>query len=123
MAEFYFRAPRWAHLPHLHTILDSIGNDRAVARKLGLAESTIRKYRKEGQAPKPVMYALFWETPWGRSTADASAINDARFAHMRSMTLERENRILRDQVEALEKRLSEGLQVAANHDFFMVGSR
>ena len=56
MAEFYFRAPRFAHLPHLETILDSIGNDRAVARKLGLSESTIRKYRKAGQAPRPVMY-------------------------------------------------------------------
>ena len=123
MAEFYFRAPRFAHLPHIETILDSIGNDRAVARKLGLSQSTIRKYRKAGQAPKPVMYALFWETPWGRSTADANAINDARFAHMRSMTLERENRVLRDQIEALEKRLSEGLQIAANQEFFMVGAR
>ena len=62
MAEFYFRAPRWAHLPHFHTILDSIGNDRAVAKKLGLAESTIRKYRKEGQAPRPVMYAFLGNT-------------------------------------------------------------
>ena len=60
--------------------------------KLGLSESTIRKYRREGQAPRPVMYALFWETPWGRATADANAINDARFAHMRSMTLERKTR-------------------------------
>ena len=54
----------------------------------------------------------------GRATADANAINDARFAHMRSMTLERENKILREQIEALEKRLSEGLQVAANQEFF-----
>ena len=69
------------------------------------------------------MYALFWETPWGRATADANAINDARFAHMRSMTLERENKILREQIEALEKRLSEGLQVAANQEFFRVGAR
>ena len=123
MAEFYFRAPRFAHLPHLETILDSIGNDRAVARKLGLAESTIRKYRKAGQAPRPVMYALFWETPWGRATADANAINDARFAHMRLMSLERENKALREQIDVLEKRLSEGLQIAANQEFFRVGAR
>lgn len=123
MAEFYFRAPRWAHLPHIHTILDSIGNDLAVARKLGLSPATIRKYRKEGQAPKPVMYALFWETPWGRSTADANAVNDARYAHMRSMSLERENRTLRRQIEVLEGRLSQGSQHAANREFFAVGLR
>ena len=123
MAEFYFRAPRYAHLPHLHTIFDSIGNDRAVARLLGLSERTIRAYRRAGQAPKPVMYALFWETPWGRATADANAINDARFAHMKSMSLERENKALRGQIEVLEKRLSEGLQHAANQEFFKVGQR
>lgn len=123
MAEFYFRAPRWAHLPHIHTILDSIGNDLAVARKLDLSESTIKRYRKDGQAPRSVMYALFWETPWGRATADANAINDARYAHMRAMTLDRENRLLKRQIAVLELRLSQGLQEAANREFFAVGLR
>ena len=52
MAEFYFRAPRWAHLPHFHTILDSIGNDRAVAKNLvllsQLSANIGRKVRLQG---------------------------------------------------------------------------
>lgn len=122
MAEFYFRAPRWAHLPHIHTILDSIGNDRAVAKKLGLSESTIRKYRRTGQAPKPVMYALFWETPWGRETADINALNDARHHYTRSMMLESQLKRIKKQMAALEAEL-EGYQVAANSSFFEVGRR
>lgn len=30
MAVFHFRAPTHARLPHLHTMLNSIGNDAAV---------------------------------------------------------------------------------------------
>ena len=122
MAEYYFRAPRYAHLPHLHTILDSIGNDRAVARKLGLSESTIRKYRKAGQAPKPVMYALFWETPWGRETADINVINEARQFYARAMVLESQLKRMKKQVEVLEAEL-QGYQAAANTSFYEIGRR
>ena len=122
MAEYYFRAPRWAHLPHIHTILDSIGNDRAVAKKLGLSEATIRRYRKTGQAPKPVMYALFWETPWGRETADINVINEARQYYTRAILLESQLKRIKKQMAALESEL-EGYQVAANSSFFEVGRR
>ena len=81
MAAYYFRVPRYAGMPHLSTMLDSIGNDRAVAKLLGLSPRTIAKYRADGQAPRPVMYALFWETPWGTDLADCIAVNDARRAH------------------------------------------
>lgn len=122
MAEFYFRAPRWAHLPHIHTILDSIGNDRAVAKKLGLSESTIRRYRRTGQAPKPVMYALFWETRWGRETADINVINEARQYYSRALVLEGQLKRIKKQMAALEVEL-QGYQVAANTSFFEVGRR
>ena len=122
MAEFYFRAPRWAHLPHIHTILDSIGNDRAVAKKLGLSEATIRRYRKTGQAPKPVMYALFWETPWGRETADINVINEARQFYARAMVLESQLKRMKKQVEVLEAEL-QGYQAAANTSFYEIGRR
>ena len=122
MAEFYFRAPRWAHLPHIHTILDSIGNDRAVAKKMGLSESTIRRYRRTGQAPKPVMYALFWETQWGRETADINVINEARQYYSRASVLEGQLKRIKGQMAALEAEL-QGYQVAANTSFFEVGRR
>lgn len=121
MAEFHFRAPRYAHLPHLHTMLDSIGNDLAVSRLLGLTPATIKKYRKAGQAPRPVMFALFWETPWGRETVEVALINEARSYYSLNLSLKRENSVLRKQVEALEQELSSGASVAANHTFFHVG--
>lgn len=122
MAEFYFRAPRYAHLPHLLTMLDSIGSDDAVCRFLDIHPSTLRRYRKEGQAPKPVMYALFWETPWGRETADINALNDARQHYTRSVMLESQIKRIKKHVSALEREL-EGYQVAANAAFFEVGRR
>lgn len=104
-------------------MLDSIGSDLAVARLLGLTTKTIKRYRKDGQAPKPVMYALFWETPWGRETVDVSLVNEARFSYAKAQAFEVENKALRKQIAALEVRLSDGLGQASNHDFFRIGGR
>lgn len=117
MAVYYFRAPRYAGMPHLSTMLDSIGNDKAVAKWLGLSHRTIAKYRADGQAPKPVMYALFWETPWGTDLADCIAVNDARIAYSQLRCIERKNEELKRRVLALERELSSH-QRAANASFF-----
>ena len=122
MAEFYFRAPRYAHLPHLLTMLDSIGNDAAVCRLLDIHPGTLRRYRRDGQAPKPVMYALFWETPWGRETADINAQNEARHHYTKAVMLESQLKRMRRQMAALEHEL-EGYQVAANASFYEAGRR
>jgi uncharacterized protein YcfL len=121
MAKFNFRAPRYAQLPHLETMLNSIGSDQAVADLLGLTLATIKRYRKEGQAPRSVMYALFWETPWGISVADCQATNEARLAYMKAKALERENITLKAQIAKLEELLAEGRNYAANEHFFRVG--
>lgn len=123
MAKVNFRAPRYAQLPHLHTMLNSIGSDQAVADLLGLTLKTIKRYRQEGQAPKAVMYALFWETPWGISAADCQATNEARLAYGKARTLERENETLKAQIAALEALLAQGRNYAANEHFFRVGGR
>lgn len=122
MAEFYFRAPRYAHLPHLLTMLDSIGNDKAVCRLLGIHPATLRRYRKDGQAPKPVMYALFWETPWGREVADCNVVNEARQYYSRAIFLESQLKRVKRQIASLERELA-GYQTAANASFFEVGRR
>lgn len=119
MAGYYFRVPRYNQLPHLCTMLDSIGNDREVARLFGLAPSTVRRYRRSGQAPRPIMYALFWETPWGSELADCNAINDARIAYSQARLLERQNTELRRQIALLERELSTS-QYAANAPIFRV---
>lgn len=118
-----FRAPRPAHLPHIHTMLNSIGNDEAVAAHLGLSLGTIRKYRREGQAPRTVMLSLFWETPWGVSVIDCEAQNEARLSYTSALVLRRENESLRAQISTLEALLAEGGAYAANEHFYRVGVR
>ena len=39
----------------------------------------------------PVMFALFWETPWGTDLADCIAVNDARRAYGELSSLKRQN--------------------------------
>lgn len=115
-----FRAPRSAKMPHIETMLNSLGNDQAVADFLGVSLRTVQKYRKEGQAPRAVMLALFWETPWGVSAADCQAVNDARMAYTKARLLERENEGLRGQVLKLEKELETSAYGAANAPIFNV---
>lgn len=116
----FFRAPRPAQLPHIETMLNSLGNDQEVAKFLGVSLRTVKNYRKEGQAPRAVMLALFWETPWGVSAADCQAVNEARMAYTKARILERENEVLRGQVLTLEKELSSAGYGAANAPIFNV---
>lgn len=118
-----FRAPRPANLPHVLTMLNSIGSDSAVAKHLGLTLGTVKKYRKLGQAPRTVMLSLFWETPWGISVIDSALQNEARLSYSRSAILERENQALRHQIEVLEALVSQGSNYAANEHFYRVGGR
>ena len=117
MAKVNFRSPRYnSGMPHIVTMLDSIGNDQAVADLLDLSIDTINKYRRLGQAPRPVMYALFWETPWGWSRADAEAQRDAAHAYSWAETLKRSNTELRRRIDVLEAELVE-VQRSANQAF------
>lgn len=117
MAKVNFRSPRYnSGMPHIVTMLDLIGNDQAVADLLDLPIDTIEKYRRLGQAPRPVMYALFWETPWGWSRADVEAHRDAAHAYSWAETLKRSNNELRRRIDVLESELAE-VQKAANAPF------
>ncbi len=73
-----FRAPSQAGLPGLVTMLDDLPADtRQIARHIGIQESTLKTYKRTGNAPRSVQLALFWETRWGRSAADCEAANAA----------------------------------------------
>jgi hypothetical protein len=73
-----FRSPSFAGLPSFETMLADIPATAAqVARHLGIKESTLKTYKRTGNAPRAVMLALFWETRWGRSAADVEAANAA----------------------------------------------
>lgn len=86
------RAPYPAHLPHLQYILDDLRySDAQLARLLDLKPSAIKKYRREGQAPRAVHLALFWESRWEISSIDAVAFNYAAGHYARAESLERTN--------------------------------
>lgn len=117
-----FRAPSHANLPHLHTLLNDIHGDiDQIARHLGISASTLRKYRAQGQAPRSVMLALFWESTWGRRTADAVAFNHATAHAALAESLKRQNKRLMEQIEKLESELAQTEGHAANAPIFRVG--
>lgn len=117
-----FRAPSQANLPHLHTLLNDIHGDiDQIARHLGISAATLRKYRDQGQAPRSVMLALFWESTWGRMTADAVAFNHAAAHAALAESLKRQNKRLIAQIEQLEAELAQNDGHAANAPIFMVG--
>ena len=116
-----YHTPR--HLPQLLTMLDDIpANDKEIAKHLGLSLTTFKKYRRNEQAPRPVMLALFWLTSWGMGTIDAELVNRERFARQALEFSRLEVLALRDQVRLLEAERGR-YAVAANAPAFgSVGS-
>ena len=111
------------HLPQLLTMLDNIpANDKEIAKHLGLSLTTFKKYRRNEQAPRPVMLALFWLTSWGMGAIDAELVNRERFARQALKFSRLEVLALRDQVRLLEAERGR-YAVAANAPAFgSVGS-
>lgn len=114
-----FRAPRTANLPHLQSLMNNIGHaPDAVARFLELSPSTICRYIKDGQAPKPVMLALYWESSWGLGHVNADAVNNARRYYSEATILRRKICLLEQQIQALEAE-RDGRHIAANSPVFL----
>jgi hypothetical protein len=61
-----------------------------IARHLGIQPSTLATYTRQGQAPRSIMLALFWETRWGRSAADTEAANWGALHYRQHMGAARE---------------------------------
>ncbi|MFS4552524.1 hypothetical protein [Comamonas resistens] len=89
-------------------ILDDLQyDDKQLARLLDLKPSTIKKYRREGQCPRAVHLALFWESRWGIASIDAVAYNHAAGNYARAEALKRKNERLVKQMLRMEQVLSE----------------
>ena len=115
-----FKAPAPAKLPHLHTILNDIGlPDKQVAHFLDVTPKTVDRWRKAGQAPRPVMLALFWESTWGQSAANCDAVNWGRLQFQENAMLKRQNAKLKQQMLELEKALA-SVDQAANSPVFEI---
>ena len=114
-----FRAPTHAELPPLRLMVADIpATEKQMARHLGITPETLRRYIKSGQAPRPIMLAMFWETRWGRSAADCEAAQFGQVHAAHAQALARENAKLREQLTALERMVDSG---AANAPFFKFG--
>lgn len=118
-----FRAPTQAGLPAFTTIWDDLSaTPQQIARHLGLSPVTLARYRAAQQAPRAVMLALFWETSWGRRTADIEAYNRAMTFQALSESLKRENAALRRHIDVLESELAQGCGLAANTPIYAIGA-
>lgn len=118
-----FRAPSQAGLPDLATMLaDLPATPQQIAHHLGVSLATLKRWQREGQAPRAVMLALFWETRWGRSAADCEAAQYGSLMYQAHQASRNENAALRRQIDQLELELaSSGAGSAANTPFFNPG--
>jgi hypothetical protein len=95
------RAP--VSLPVWPQILEDLGHPhpKRLARALGLGVRTVRRYTRQGHAPRPVVMALFWLTRWGRSECHEAATSDALLACGYVSALRRQVAELQSQVAHL----------------------
>lgn len=116
-----FKAPVPAKLPHLLTILEDLGlPDKQVALFLDVTPKTVDRWRKSGQAPRPVMLALFWESRWGQSATYCEAVNYGRMQYMQCVSLKLQIKRMQVQLDKLEGLLAESSYSPANAPFFDV---
>lgn len=115
-------SPRPANLPHLHLMLADIAtSDAEIAKFLCLSTGTVRKYRRDGQAPMPVMLALFWETSWGQNWRQTALQNDAKHAYMQAHLLKHRNTRLVKQLLTMEAAQNAQKKGAANGPLYQIG--
>lgn len=113
--------PRYNALPNVLTLLDSIGSDEMAARYLDVGVSTVKAYRRKAQAPRSVMWALFWISRWGRDFIQCDADNDARAAYSRMTMYQVENSKLKEQLARLESMLDSVPGEASNEPLLAYG--
>lgn len=96
-----FRAP--VSLPPFDLMLADLGaRVPEVARFLDVSQRSVYTWKAAQQAPRPAALALFWESRWGTSLADAMAFNDAQVFRCLVGSLERENAMPHARIARLE---------------------
>ncbi|RZL04441.1 MAG: DNA-binding protein [Rubrivivax sp.] len=70
-------------MPTLHEMLADMARPSPdeLAKALGVHKRTVYHWLRRGEAPRPVMLALFWVTRWGLQWADVEVFNLAQ-VHM-----------------------------------------
>lgn len=96
--------PPRMNIPDIGTLLDALNDDGAVMLMLGSSSQTVKKWRAEKKCPLPVLYAVFWISPFGISLLRSQ------------ISATEENKILRDEIAVLERRIS-AFEAAARSRF------
>jgi hypothetical protein len=94
-------------LPTLKEMMHDCGNasHHEVAKALGVCESTVRLWLKNGKAPRPAMLALFWVTQWGMSATNAEVHNLASLHMALSGALRSELGKAQQEIKALQSQI------------------
>ena len=117
-----YRAPYPAHLPHFLQILDNVpGSIEHKARLLDISPSTLRRYRSQGQAPRAIHLALFWESTWGIQYIESISNLRTSTYFAQAQALERKNKRLIAQIKLLEAELAKSTTGPANLPIFSIG--
>lgn len=119
----FLDVPRYNALPGVLTLLDSIGSDDFVAKHLDVRVATVKAWRRAEQAPRAVMWALFWISSWGRDRIESDAANDARAMYSRMSMYQLENDKLKAQISRLEGMIVSGHREASNGPLLAHGGR
>jgi hypothetical protein len=111
-----FQAP--TQTPPVLMLLDSLPTQcpRAIGAHLGVSAARVTSWARTGNAPRLAHLALFWETRWGLSVANAHAVNGERIAQALTRSLQAENELLRSRLVELETQ--PGAAGAANAPWF-----
>lgn len=85
-------------------MVDSVGSPPAaeLGKWLGVSERTIWNYHRAGQAPRAVMLALFWLTPWGDSALNTDRENEVKVLQSLTVAQGHELSTLRLRIARLE---------------------
>ena len=70
-------------LPSWLQLLQSLGNPAPadLAKLLGISVRSVFNYSRQDRAPRPVLLALFWVSPYGFSALDTDRENLLRVLH------------------------------------------
>lgn len=118
-----FKSPSAAKVPPFSMLYaDMPATHAQIARHLGLSPQTLKKYLKTENAPRAVMLALFWESRWGTSWANADAYNFGKVHHEYAQVLKATNARLLAHIALLEHELANNAGgAAANSPVFEPG--
>lgn len=95
---------RATQTPSLNFLLSDLltSDHNAIARHLDVSPATLKRWKLADQAPRTALLALFYESRYGYSLLETTAVNETATERSWRQALERENAGLRARIARLE---------------------